>query len=403
MKTVQKICMVVLALGLLAAVGCKQPYDLSMQRNRIFVMGRLLVGKTCDVRVIWRKAPDDSAPVTVTADLTEIGGSAEQALAATDNGTWRWAGQVSPDTSGERLITITTVDDQEQQKEISKGFPVFNTDKAVAIAAGETICFAVKADGTIMAWMAEYLRDVPSAITNAVAVTGGFFALIADGTVASWGYTDNGTVMTKEVPEGLSDVVAISASDCYLALKADGKVVAWGGTFDGVCDVPAGLTDVIAISAGWGNRYFALKADGALVSWGQVATSETTTAVAVSANWTEDCPLVLNKDGKASYGVGDSNCVDIPVRANRGFRAIAAGLGFSGVGLKNDGTVVSWFFEGPLYIDYFFVNVGLKNILAIASGQNWNFRLALAEDGTVTSWVDDWDGFHDTFVPDGLK
>ena len=60
--------------GAAVAVGCKQPVDLSMQRNRIFLLGRLLVGQTCDVRLIWRKAPDDPVPVTVTADLSEIGG-----------------------------------------------------------------------------------------------------------------------------------------------------------------------------------------------------------------------------------------------------------------------------------------------------------------------------------------
>ena len=67
MKTVQKLCIGVAVLGLLVAAGCEKPYDYTMQRTRIFLMGRLLVGQTCDVRVIWRQAPEDPAPVTVTA------------------------------------------------------------------------------------------------------------------------------------------------------------------------------------------------------------------------------------------------------------------------------------------------------------------------------------------------
>ena len=115
MKTFQKLLLAIAALGLLAA-GCKQPYDrnydYTMQRSRIFLMGRLLVGQTCDVRVIWRNAPDNETPVTVTADLSQIGGEAEQELTPDDNnnGIWRWTGQVTPDVSGERIVAITSVD-----------------------------------------------------------------------------------------------------------------------------------------------------------------------------------------------------------------------------------------------------------------------------------------------------
>ena len=269
MKTVQKICMVVLALGLLAAVGCKQPYDLSMQRNRIFVMGRLLVGKTCDVRVIWRKAPDDPAPVTVTVDLSEIGGPADQALAASGNGTWRWAGQVSPDTSGERLITITSVDAGAQTKEVSKRFRVFDTAKAIAIGCGVQ-GIALKADGTLVEWQKYSDQEpfyepfdepfyAPDNLTNVVAIAAGIYhnlALKADGTVISWGQQQEQDLI-GDVPEGLSDVVAIAAGGVFnLALKADGTVVEWGidtASFwnrSGLLDAPKDLSDVVEITAG---------------------------------------------------------------------------------------------------------------------------------------------------------
>ncbi|MBN2106435.1 MAG: hypothetical protein JW832_03355, partial [Deltaproteobacteria bacterium] len=241
MKTVQKVFLTVAALGLLAATGCKQPLDLSMQRNRIFLLGRLLADTACDVRVIWRKAPEDTAPVTVTADLSEIGGNAAQELAASENGTWQWSGQVSPAMPGERLITITAADSQEQTKEVSKKFRVFNTDKAIAIA------------------------------------TGGFnnyssLALLADGTLVAWSLVDGSRI---ETPDGLADITAIAVGEMHsLALKADGTVAAWGcdtnSYYDydyGQCDVPEGLTDIVAIAAG-GTGSLALRADGVVVTWG---------------------------------------------------------------------------------------------------------------------------------------
>ena len=54
MKAFQKIVILVAACGVLTVAGCTPPLDLSMQRNRIFVLGRLLAGKTCDVRLMIR-------------------------------------------------------------------------------------------------------------------------------------------------------------------------------------------------------------------------------------------------------------------------------------------------------------------------------------------------------------
>ena len=417
MKTVQKVFLGIAALGLLAAAGCK-PYDYTMQRSRIFLMGRLLVGQTCDVRVIWRKAPNDEVPVTVTADLSEIGGPAEQELAPDDNntGVWRWKGQVTPDASGERIVTITSVDSREQTKTVRKGFPVFSDEKAVAIGAGDSHRLAVKADGTVLAWGCEDLFgdnlgqcDAPSTITEAVAVTGGGYhsvALKAEGIVTAWGkyykaQPDNDSVITPiEVPEGLSDVVAIAASGgCNLALKADGRVVAWGGRPSGYgeCDVPEDLTDVIAISAGAYSR-FALKPDGAVVSWGSEITINIRNAIAVSTG-SGECAVAVDEYGTASV-YGEDYCVNIPLRAGGGFKALA--YSDSGLGLRYDGTVVSWSYIDWM-IDHFYVNKGPRNVLAIALSPYLAFRLALAEDGTVTDWYDDWFGHTENPVPVELQ
>jgi Regulator of chromosome condensation (RCC1) repeat len=68
------------------------------------------------------------------------------------------------------------------------------------------------------------------------------------GTPLAWGENCCGQT---DVPSGLTDVVAVSGgSEHSLALKSNGTVVAWGdGTF-GQTDVPSGLTGVVAVDAG---------------------------------------------------------------------------------------------------------------------------------------------------------
>ncbi|MBN2108798.1 MAG: hypothetical protein JW832_15335, partial [Deltaproteobacteria bacterium] len=93
-------------------------------------------------------------------------------------------------------------------------------------------------------------------------------------------------------------------------------------------------------------------------------------------------------------------CYRIPVRAGRGFKAVAAASG--GLGLRSNGTVVSWSWA-PAAGRLLYVNEGLENILAIAVGEDEDSRLALSEDGTVTDWFDDWFGHRENSVPDELK
>ena len=73
---------------------------------------------------------------------------------------------------------------------------------------------------------------VPEGLSDVVAVSAGrthSMALHSDGTVTTWG-GNSGEYNNAQVPEGLSNVVAISAGRCHsMALISDGTVVAWGG------------------------------------------------------------------------------------------------------------------------------------------------------------------------------
>jgi hypothetical protein len=87
-------------------------------------------------------------------------------------------------------------------------------------------------------------------------------ALQSNGIVTVWG--DNSYGETN-VPDGLSNVVAIAAGDNHcLALKNDGTITSWGDNDFGQIDIPVGLTNVIGISACGAHSMAVVKSGGPL-------------------------------------------------------------------------------------------------------------------------------------------
>ncbi|MDD2321790.1 MAG: hypothetical protein PHO83_17235 [Geobacteraceae bacterium] len=216
----------------------------------------------------------------------------------------------------------------------------------VAVAASASRSLALKSDGTVVAW-GESANDVPAGLKGVVAVSIGSgadfsVALKYDGTVVAWG--SDIFPSSLDVPEGLTDVVAIDAEYHTLALKSDGTVVAWGDYSNGKSNVPAGLTDVVAVAAG-SNHSLALKSDGTVVSWG---------------------------DSSNNVPAGLTDVV-----------AISAGGDYS-IALKNDGTVVAWGINLQGRTD---VPEGLTDVVAISAGHYHS--LALKSDGTIVAWGED--------------
>ena len=155
---------------------------------------------------------------------------------------------------------------------------------AVAVSTFPTVAggvrganLALRADGTVVGWGADLAGETrPPADLDAVVavdIAGGFaLAARSDGSVVAWGDTGSGVL---DVPADLADVTAVAAlggGTCSygIALRSDGTLVQWGGTS---CDtgmpyqLPEGLTDVTAISAG-DDAAIALRADGTVVTWG---------------------------------------------------------------------------------------------------------------------------------------
>jgi alpha-tubulin suppressor-like RCC1 family protein len=164
--------------------------------------------------------------------------------------------------------------------------------EVVAISAGEFFSLALLKNGTVLAWGRNNLgqlgdgstqeSDVPVVVqqlSGATAISAGgcggtpeghSLALLANGTVKSWGYNrygelGDGNKANSDLPvevSGLTGVTAISAGGSHsLALRKTGTVAAWGGNYSGQLgtdsttgsDIPvevAGLSAATSVSAG---------------------------------------------------------------------------------------------------------------------------------------------------------
>ena len=104
----------------------------------------------------------------------------------------------------------------------------------MAVAAGYNHSLALRADGTVIGWGFNHAGQATGiANTNAISVSSGEVSV-------------EGRVLT--------DVAAIAAGHGYsLAIKKDGTVVGWGRMVNDQypVTVPEGLSNVIAISAGY--------------------------------------------------------------------------------------------------------------------------------------------------------
>jgi len=240
-----------------------------------------------------------------------------------------------------------------------------NLTNVVAVATHGSTSAALRGDGTVWTWGANYdyalgngttidqstvavhvLQTQTTPLTNVVAIASGyshFLALKSDGTVwawgADWGYqlanesgNDSPFALQVLMSDGtaLHDVVSIACGDDYsLVLKSDGTVWSWGdnsyrqlGTNDAnwAQATPApviGLTNVIAIIGG-AYHSLALKSDGTVWSWGK------------------------NSQGCLGNGASSGNqaAPGQVINLNH-IIAVAAGNSHS-LALKSDGTVWSW-------------------------------------------------------------
>jgi hypothetical protein len=251
--------------------------------------------------------------------------------------------------------------------------------------------------GTAIAWGNDINGqiDVPTGITDAVALAGSFYGSVAlnrNGTVVTWGNTPS-------APPGLTNVVGIAAGFAHvLALKGDGTVTEWGDDTYGQIDIPAGLSGVQAIAAGY-NHSLALRNDGTILAWGKNDSQQTnvpgglSNVAAVAAG--DLVSMALCSDGTVVvWGGNNTGQTNIPPGVTN-VVAIACGSGHC-LALRSDGTLVAW---GANNFGQATVPSGLGFIKAIAAGGYHS--LAVQGDGTVASWG--WNNFGQGTVPGDLN
>lgn len=201
---------------------------------------------------------------------------------------------------------------------------------------------ALRDDGTVVMWGA--LTNVPSSITNAVAIAANWYdaaAILGDGSVEQWGAS------TYSVPSATDMAHIALGYDYGLGLRSNGVVIAWGQP-TWRTDLPSGLNDIVSVAAG-ANHSVAVRSDGTVASWG----------------------LALDSLGW--------NLTNLPSGLDNGY-SVDAGMLHSLV-LNNDGTVFAWGHNADGQTN---VPTGLSNVVQVSAGMSHS--LALREDGTLSQW-----------------
>ncbi len=252
--------------------------------------------------------------------------------------------------------------------------------KVISLGGGHAV---LNMDGTVKVCDPKNYHgeaNVPEGLNNvkSIMVAAFIMALQQDGTVVVWGDNRDGAC---DVPENLSNVTAIAASNQYcLALKEDGTVVAWGGNYNGECDVPENLDGVKAIAADF-SHCLALKEDGTVAAWGNNDYGQCDVPAGltnVARVFTDsDYSVALKNDGTVvAWGNNEYGQLDVPPGLSNVVDICVNGT--SCIALRGNGTVVVW---GNNSYGNRNVPVGLHDVAAVCAG-----GLAVKADGTVVTW-----------------
>jgi alpha-tubulin suppressor-like RCC1 family protein len=210
------------------------------------------------------------------------------------------------------------------------------TDKSVAVADSAGIV-RVFGDGT---WSNSGVLPADLGPVTALAGThGGFAAILADGSVRSWGST---SILT---PPQITDAVdVVGGGSHFLARRAAGTVSAWGSNTQGQSNVPAGIFGASMIAAGE-DFSLAVYPDGSVVGWGSnsaggldaPALGASPRSIAAGNSHV----YAVRGDGSLA-GWGSNTSSQLVAPAELGPVARVACSGYTTIAVLEDGSVVSW-------------------------------------------------------------
>jgi alpha-tubulin suppressor-like RCC1 family protein len=276
----------------------------------------------------------------------------------------------------------------------------------------------------------------PTKIINCrqVAVGDSGIALMADGTVWSWGSNSYGTrgyigadsLILSPIPN-MSNVKLISCSitNCY-AIKEDGSIWAWGKNENGSLGdgsnemryVPVLLQgfpiNIVAIVSSCAHT-LALDDQGKVWAWGcnrngqlgNGLTSDSYTPVQVPIDQVIaiDCgsssSYALKEDGTVwawgyneicNLGIGNNTDMELPVQVSGLTDVVSISIGYNPMALKRDGTVWAWGLGTAVFgknTNYGYLKydvpekVNIDDAIAISSGSSY---IVKKRDGSIWAW-----------------
>jgi len=129
----------------------------------------------------------------------------------------------------------------------------------------------VRYDGSLVRWgQSGYgLSDMPTDndFVDIGAGAHAAFAVRANGSLVAWG-EDSHTMGILNVPSGNDFIMVSGGIDYCLALKLDGSLLMWGQSGYGLSNMPTDNA-FINIGAIGSHAAFAVRSDGSLVAWGE--------------------------------------------------------------------------------------------------------------------------------------
>lgn len=265
--------------------------------------------------------------------------------------------------------------------------PPASATNVVAIAAGTHHYMALRGDGTVVTWgsLAGSVEP-PAGLTNVIQISAGVrhcLALKSDGTVLAWGASTGVGIM----PGDRGVKVATADQDIYLVRK-DGTVGHMG-----ISAVPEGLTNIVELDTDPSGHAIALRSDGTVVTWANglsTVPSDATNMTAVAAGGVSFIGTSLNvnlRSNHTMYVWGSSGLNNLPPDGNpndhalQGYPNVSAidACGDNIVVLTTGGEVRAWSFQSLL--------TPPTNATGLAAAEAGTTSvLGLKNDGTVITW-----------------